>query len=194
MRIFLAGATGAIGRQLVPALVAAGHDVVGLTRHQGKADQLRDAGADPAVCDLYDPRLAEVVAAAKPDVVMHYVTDLPSRASLVPLKLLSLNRARTRGTDLLATAAAHAGAERFIAQSIAFSLPGIAQRAVNHLENTALAYPGVVIRYGVYYGPGAWTDEPHGKGPTVHVTDAARRTVELVDAEPGTYTVVDEQS
>jgi uncharacterized protein YbjT (DUF2867 family) len=191
MRIFLAGATGAIGRQLVPTLVADGHDVVGLTRHQAKADRLHDAGAEAVVCDLYDPRLAEIVAAARPDVVMHYVTDLPSRAALVPLKLLSLNRARTRGTDLLVRAAADAGAKRFVAQSIAFSLPSIAQRAVNHLEAAALAYPGVVIRYGTYYGPGAWTDEPHGSGPTVHVADAARRTVELLDAKPGTYDVVD---
>jgi len=192
MRVFLAGATGAIGRQLVPALVAAGHEVAGLTRREEKALDLEAAGATPVVCDLYDPRLAEFVAAFKPDVVIHQVTDLPSKQSLIPLKLLGINRARRRGTDILVDAARTAGATRFVAQSIAFDVPGIVRGAVDHLEAATLAYPGIVLRYGVFYGPSAWTpDRPKGSA-TVHVTDAAARTVDLLDAEPGVYRIVDE--
>ncbi|HET7902576.1 MAG TPA: NAD(P)H-binding protein, partial [Candidatus Nanopelagicales bacterium] len=78
MRVFLAGATGVIGVRLVPLLVAAGHHVVGMTRTPAKLDQLRDIGAEPVVCDVFDlPRLVEVVGESAPDVVLHELTDLP---------------------------------------------------------------------------------------------------------------------
>lgn len=192
MRVFLAGATGAIGRQLVPALVAAGHDVAGLTRREEKAHDLEAQGATPVVCDLYDSRLVEFIAAFKPDAVIHQVTDLPAKQSLIPLKLRSINRARRRGTDILVDAAHLAGATRFLAQSIAFSVPSVVRGAVDHLEARTLAYPGVVLRYGVFYGPGAWTNERPQASHTVHVATAAARTVELLAADPGTYEIVDD--
>ncbi len=191
MRVFLAGATGAIGRHLVPALIDAGHEVAGLTRRPDKAASLVAAGAVPVVCDLYDPRLASLVADFAPEVVIHQVTDLPATQRLIPLKLASLNRARRRGTDVLIAAARQAGASRFLAQSIAFEVPGIARVAVNHLEEQVLAYPGVVLRYGLFYGPGAWTATRPDAPQTVHVGDAAARTVELLAAAPGIYEITD---
>ena len=78
MRIFVAGATGVIGRRLVPMLVEAGHDVTGMTRHKEKEDRVATAGAEPVVCDVFDAtRLLQVVAEAKPDIVIHQLTDIP---------------------------------------------------------------------------------------------------------------------
>jgi nucleoside-diphosphate-sugar epimerase len=190
MRIFLAGSTGAIGKFLVPALVEAGHDVAGLTRREEMSEWLTSVGATPVVCDLYDPRLAQEIANFAPQLVMHQVTDLPSRQSLIALKVMSLNRARTEGTDLLIAAAKAAGAQHFVAQSIGFKVPAPARKAVDHLEAATLAYPGVVLRYGAFYGPGTWT-QTAPKGGGVHVRTAAARTVELLTAAPGIYEVTD---
>jgi len=148
---------------------------------------LESVGATPVVRDLFDPALAEEVAAYGPNVVVHQVTDLPSRSALIPFKLLSLNKVRTQGTDALIAAAQAAGAERFVAQSIAFDVPGPARKAVAHLEAATLAYPGVVIRYGTFHGPGTWYPDGTDKHPKVHVEAAARRTVGLLDARPGVY-------
>lgn len=194
MRIFLAGATGAIGRHLVPALIDAGHHVAGLTRRAEKAAALEATGAQAVVCDLYHPDLLQHIVDFAPDAVIHHVTDLPSKQSLIPLKVMSVNKARRRGTDILISAAHQAGANTFMAQSIAFAVPGIVRRAVNHLEVQTLAYPGIVVRYGIFYGPGAWTAERPKAPKTVHLADAAARTVELLGASPGTYELVDQSA
>lgn len=191
MRIFVAGATGAIGRQLVPLLVQAGHEVAGLTRKPQRAAWLESVGATPVVRDLFDPVLAADIAAFRPDAVVHEVTDLPSRAALLPLKIVNLNRARTKGTDLLIAAAREAGAQRFVAQSVAFSVPAPGRGAIEHLEAATLAFPGVVLRYGYFYGVGTWYEGGTNRAPKVSIEYAARRTVELLDAEPGVYEVVD---
>src|SRR4051794_24693640 len=123
MRVFLAGASGAIGRRLVPQLRAAGHAVVGTTRTAAKAAQVEAAGALPVVVDVFDAAaLSAAVTAARPDVVMHQLTDLPGEAD--PAKLAAAypqnSQLRDEGTRNLVAAARGAGARRFIAQSIAF--------------------------------------------------------------------------
>lgn len=194
MRVFLAGATGAIGTQLVPQLVAAGHEVAGLTRRPGKVATLEAGGAQAVVCDLYDPALAKHIADFEPEAVIHQVTDLPAKQALLPIKLLSINKARRLGTDILIAAAKQSGADTFVAQSIAFDVPGIVRGAINHLEAKTLAYPGIVLRYGLFYGPGAWTPERPDVPKAINVQEAAARTVALLTAAPGTYTLVDEHS
>ena len=191
MRIFVAGATGAIGRYLVPALVKAGHEVAGLTRDSDKADALREQGATPVVCDAYDPRLIVEMAQFAPDAVINEITDLPQHQSMIPLKLRGLNRARTVGNDALIVAARAAHVRRYIAQSVAFGAPAPARKAVEHLETATLAYPGVVLRYGYFFGPGTWYPEGTTHEPRVHVELAALLTVEKLAAEPGVYEVTD---
>lgn len=192
MRVFLAGATGVIGSRLVPLLVAAGHEVTGMTRSPAKVPQLVAAGATAVVCDVFEAdALADEIAAAEPDVVMHQVTDLPDRYALLAVKLPALNRARRLGTDNLVAAAQAAGAQHFVAQSVAFDLPGMAQRAVDHLEEATLGIGGVVVRYGSFYGPGTWYDNPPKGDKVVHIDEAARRTVGLLGAPSGVVEILD---
>jgi nucleoside-diphosphate-sugar epimerase len=123
MRVFLAGATGAIGRPLVPRLLAAGHDVTGLTRSEERAEALRSTGAEAVVGDVFDAEaLTEAVAAAEPEVVVNQLTDIPH--ALDPRKyaeqMAGLERIRSQGYPNLVRAAQAAGARRIVAQSIAF--------------------------------------------------------------------------
>lgn len=191
MRIFVAGATGAIGKALVPALVAAGHEVAGMTRSSDKADALRGVGATPVVCDIFDPRLIVEVANFAPDVVINQVTDLPQKVAMIALKVRGLNRARTVGNDALIAAARAARVGSYIAQSVAFGAPGPARKAVEHLEKSTLEFPGVVLRYGYFYGPGTWYPEGTKHEPRIHVQRAAIETVGRLGAEPGVYELVD---
>ena len=191
MRIFVAGATGAIGRELLPALVAAGHEVAGMTRRPERAAQLTRVGATPVVCDVFDARLEAEVTAFAPDVVINEITDLPQKLAMIALKVRGLNRARTVGNDRLLAAARAAGVNHYLAQSVAFAAPAPARKAVEHLERETLAFPGVVLRYGYFHGPGTWYPEGTDHEPRVHVAHAAARTVELLTAEPGIYEVTD---
>ncbi len=182
MRIFVAGATGAIGRPLVPALVSAGHSVVGLTRTPAKAEAINRMGAEPVVADGLDAAaIRAAVASTKPDVVIHEMTDLAGVTDLrhFDRTFANSNRLRTLGTDLLLTAAREAGVQRFIAQSFcgwAFARTGGSVKAetdeldpdppqelrrtleaIRYLERTVTASSspeGVVLRYGAFYGPG----------------------------------------
>ncbi len=182
MRIFVAGATGAIGRPLVPALVAAGHSVVGLTRTPAKAEAINRMGAEPVVADGLDAAaIRAAVASTKPDVVIHEMTDLAGVTDLrhFDRTFANSNRLRTLGTDLLLAAAREAGVQRFIAQSFcgwAFARTGGSVKAetdeldpdppqelrrtleaIRYLERTVTASSspeGVVLRYGAFYGPG----------------------------------------
>jgi nucleoside-diphosphate-sugar epimerase len=178
MRVFLAGATGVIGVRLVPLLLAAGHEVAGMTRSQPEV--VERLGAEPVVCDVYDrERLVRVVADFAPDLVLHELTDLPDDYGELEAWLGRNRRIRTEGTRNLLDAAAGA---KTVAQSIAFP-PG----APEH-ERMVLDAGGVVLRYGVFYGPGTYGGEtpPAGDVPRIHVDEAARRTVEALDAPPGT--------
>jgi 2-alkyl-3-oxoalkanoate reductase len=120
MRIFVAGATGAVGRPLVPALIRAGHSVVGLTRTASKADFIRRMGAEPVVADGLDAAaIRTAVASAKPDVIIHEMTDLTGATDLRHFNraFAASNRLRTQGTDYLLAAARESGVKRLIAQS-----------------------------------------------------------------------------
>ena len=182
MRVFVTGATGALGRHLVPGLVAAGHEVTATTRTPGKVAQLREAGATPVVVDGLDREavIAAVLAAA-PEVIMHQMTALADMRSFRnPDKLFSTtNELRTRGTDNLLAAAERAGTRRVIAQSYAGAGPDRRSgpqkteedppdwrpirsavqgpAAIRHVEETvpAAVPEGIVLRYGTFYGPGA---------------------------------------
>src|ERR671920_1769924 len=123
MRVFLAGATGAIGRSLVPQLIEAGHEVTAITRSEGKLEMLSQLGAEPVLCDVFDSgRLGLVVARAEPDAVINELTDLPQ--SLNPRKLAKYyaanNRVRREGTKNLLSAAHGAGVRRFLVQGSAY--------------------------------------------------------------------------
>ncbi len=178
MRVFLAGATGVIGRSLLGLLADAGHEVTGMTRSPQRAEEIRSGGAEAVICDALDATaLASAVAGARPEVVIHQLTDLPAR--LEPRKyrkqLVGTNLLRREGTRNLIAAAREAGASRFVAQSIAFAYapagdwvkdeqaplaldaPGPtseAVAAVAELERQVLDFGGIVLRYGFFYGPG----------------------------------------
>lgn len=206
--IFFAGASGAIGRRLVPLLLQAGHIVVGATRSEAKAAEMQRAGVRPVVIDVYDAgKLAASMSAVKPDVVMHQLTDLPHDFDTNALAAAQAGNARLRieGTRNLVNAALQCGARRMIAQSIAWAFaPGPephgdddAIDALNHpavaaLERFTLDSPpleGFVLRYGYLYGPGTWFDMPTGT-VAVHVDAAAKAALLAVErGEPGAYNV-----
>jgi uncharacterized protein YbjT (DUF2867 family) len=191
MRIFLAGASGVIGSALVPLLVAGGHHVAGMTRTPAKAQALGELGAEPVVCDVYDAvALSDAVRAFAPEMVMHQLTDLPDAIRRIPLYMRRNNRIRTEGTSNLIAAARAAGATRLLAQSIAFDVPGIRGVIARH-EQMVLDFGGVVLRYGFFYGPGTHTGERRPPGPRIAVEQAARRTVELLEAPSGVHELVD---
>lgn len=195
MRVFLAGASGAIGRQLVPLLVEAGHEVAGMTRSPGKVEMLRELGAEPVVVDAYDaPKLVEAVVAFEPDLVMHQLTDLPPNPAEIPARGSANARIRTEGTrNLIAAAEAAAGEPKLLVQSIAWELPAGAHASVEEHERMVLDAGGIVVRYGRFYGPGTYHPEEGDRPepPAIHVAEAARRTVELLDAPTGVHTLTD---
>jgi nucleoside-diphosphate-sugar epimerase len=181
MRIFLAGASGVIGRPLVPMLVDAGHEVVGTTRSPEKAERLRAAGAEPALVDALDAEaLGAVVRESRPEVVIHELTDLPARFNPRKPDYGKTPQLRREATATLAAAGAEAGARRLISQSIAFiyrpsggpvkdedapladmtgSSFADATEATIELERITTETPaleGVVLRYGWFYGPGTY--------------------------------------
>ncbi len=216
-RIFLAGATGVIGRRLLPLLRSAGHSVWGTTRSRDKAPCLLEMGAEPVVVDVFDAEaLARAVLEAKPEIVIHQLTDLadvrdPAKR---PAALLRNARIRDQGTRNLVAAARQAGARRLIAQSIAWvyapgpkpycedhpldlsadGLQGMTVQGVASLERQVLEAPpmeGVVLRYGRLYGPGSEVDSPP-PGPAVHVDAAAYAALCALDhGVPGAFNIAD---
>lgn len=191
MRIFLAGASGVIGVRVVPLLVAAGHQVAGMTRARDKAARLTALGAEPVVCDVYDAGgLRAAVTAFAPDLVMHQLTDLPDSASQVAELSDRNDRMRTEGTRNLLAAAQAARAVRFLAQSIAWEPPGRGDVVRQH-ERMVLDAGGVVIRYGQLYGPGTYYETELPEPPRVGVDAAAERTVALLEAPSGIVEIVE---
>jgi nucleoside-diphosphate-sugar epimerase len=210
MRVFLAGATGVIGRRLVPMLIAEGHQVTGMTRSPEKANELRAAGAEPVVADALDRAAVDAaVREAQPEAVVHQLTALPQRIN--PRKIerdFVLNdRLRSEGTCLLVDAAKAAGVRRIVAQSIAFAyapgLPGTLHResdpllldppksfrrsanALADLEGTVLGASGIVLRYGYFYGPGTSISS---KGSMIE--DLARRRLPIVGRGGGVWSFI----
>jgi nucleoside-diphosphate-sugar epimerase len=163
-RVFLAGATGVIGRRMIPLLLAEGHHVTALTRYPQRVDGLRAAGAEPVVADARDAdALTVAVRDAAPDVVVHQLTDLGAADFAANSEL------RRVGTRHLVDAALAAGARRIVAQSVAFAYadgeaPAVeetplrdSRAAVIELERAVQEVPEwVVLRYGLLYGPGTW--------------------------------------
>jgi uncharacterized protein YbjT (DUF2867 family) len=193
VRIFLAGATGVLGLRLVPLLVADGHRVAGMTRSPRKADALRALGAEPVVCDVFDaPALAEAVVSFRPDAVLDELTDLPDDEASLPEFRQANARIRREGTRNLLAAARTAGVGRFLAQSVAWRLPGVGGAAVEELERSVLEAGGVVLRYGQFYGPGTYYEQAPPPPPRVHIDEAARRTVEALAAASGVLEIVED--
>ncbi len=180
MRVFVAGATGAIGQQLVPRLVAAGHEVYGMTRSASKQAMLYEMGAVPVVADVLDPEgVAKAVGKAEPDVIVHQLTAIGALDMRHFDRAFALtNRLRTEGTDYLLSAGQAVGVRRFVAQSY-FAVyartdatvkteedpldpaPPRGMRetsaAIHHLEDAVLSArwtEGIILRYGGFYGPG----------------------------------------
>lgn len=190
MRVFLAGATGVIGTRLVPLLVAAGHEVAGMTRSPEKVERLRALDAEPILCDVYDAEaLNAAVVSFAPDAVVDQLTDLPDDRGRISELSDAGSRMRREGTRNLLAAAHAAGASRFVAQSVAWPLQGDARDSVEDLERAVLDAGGVVVRYGRFYGPGTYYEAEPPPPPRVHVDEAARRTVPLLDAASGIVVV-----
>lgn len=213
MRIFLAGASGTIGRRLLPLLIAEGHDVVGTTRTAANLDRVAEAGAEPVLMDGLDPgTVKSAVAAARPEVVINQLTALSERGDLkkFDVEFAETNQLRTVGNDHLLAAAGAAEARRFIAQSFTGWTnehsggpvkdesdpldpdPQPSSRrtleAIRHLENAvagAADLHGIVLRYGGFYGPGT------GFGEGGSVLEAVRRhRFPVVGAGTGVFSFI----
>jgi uncharacterized protein YbjT (DUF2867 family) len=192
VRIFLAGATGVIGVRLVPLLVGAGHVVAGMTRSSDKVAQLEALGAVAVVCDVFDAdALVQAVVSFRPDAVVHELTDLPDNLSELGREASRNDRMRSEGTRNLVAAAKAAGADRFVAQSIAWRPQGDRARFVDEHERQVLEIGGVVARYGRLYGPGTYYEEERPPPPRIHVDAAARATPPLLDAPSGIVTIAE---
>ena len=239
MRVLVAGATGAIGKQLVPRLVAAGHEVHGMTRSDSKQAMLYELGAVPVVADALDPdQVAEAVGRARPDVIVHQLTAIGALDMRHFDRDFALtNRLRTEGTDNLLSAGQAVGVRRFVAQGVSGygayartggpikteedpldAAPVRAMRetlgGIRHLEEAVLGASwtvGIVLRYGVFYGPGTsmapgeeqfelvrkrkfpLVGDGGGVWSFIHVGDAAEATVAAVEhGRRGVYNVVDD--
>jgi len=211
VRVFVAGASGAIGRPLVPKLVAGGHEVTGMSRSESRAEAVRQAGARAAVVDVFDAdALRGAVEAARADVIVHELTALPERLDFRRKDVYApTNRLRTEGTRNLLGAARAAGARRFICQSIAFAYrndgshvkseddpllddaPGAfggGVKALNEMEAMVLGadgMDGLVLRYGFFYGPGT-----HYGGDGAIVADVRRRRLPIVGKGAGVFSFI----
>jgi nucleoside-diphosphate-sugar epimerase len=211
MKVFVAGATGAIGRPLVPKLVAVGHEVTGMTRSEARAEDVRAAGARAAVVDVFDPdALAAAMREASPYVVIHELTSLPDRIDFRREDTYAAtNRVRTEGTRNLIDAARAAGARRFVCQSIAFAYRldgeglkteddplladapgafGSGVSALREMEATVLGSGGIdglVLRYGFFYGPGTYY-----AADGTSTEDVRRRRMPIVGKGSGVFAFI----
>ena len=213
MRILVAGATGALGRRLLPRLVANGHDMLGMTRSASKRDAVAALGATPVVADALDSeQVARTVADAQPEVIVHQLTALSGAPDMrhFDRAFATTNRLRTEGTDHLLKAARAVGVRRFVAQSFAgwpFArtggpvkteedpldpTPPDAMRhtfgAISYLEDAVTGadwIEGVVLRYGFFYGPGTSLG-PDGE----HVESIRKRRFPLVGDGGGVWSFI----
>jgi nucleoside-diphosphate-sugar epimerase len=212
MRLLVAGATGALGRHLVPRLIAAGHQVIGTTRHPAKADAIRQLGGEPAVVDGLDgARVREVVLSIRPEVIVHEMTDLSSAADLRHFDRVfaTSNRLRSAGLDHLLAAAREASVKRIIAQSFCgwpYAREGATVKseedaldphpprafrrtldAIRYLEDRvtqASDLDGVVLRYGVFYGVDTGLFDP------LFIDQIAKRHVPVIGSGDGWWSFI----
>jgi nucleoside-diphosphate-sugar epimerase len=182
MKVFVAGAGGAMGAQLLPRLIAQGHEVAGMTRSAAKRDAIAASGATPVIADALDPdQVARAVAESEPEAIVHELTSLVGALSLrhFDRDFAPTNRLRTEATDYLLSAGQAVGVKRFLAQSYAgwpFARSGEMVKseeaqldpsppssmsetlgAIRHLERAVVGAAwttGIVLRYGGFYGPG----------------------------------------
>jgi len=211
VRVFVAGASGAIGRPLIPKLVAARHEVTGMTRSDASAEAIRHAGAHAAVVDVFDADAVRAAAEeAGAEVLVHELTALPDRFDFRKKDLYApTNRLRTEGTRNLLDAARAAGARRFVSQSIAFAYRndggrvkieedplledapgpfGSGVRALRAMEAMVLGaegMDGLVLRYGFFYGPGT-----HYAEDGAMVADVRRRRLPIVGKGTGVFSFI----
>jgi len=210
VRVFVAGASGVIGRRLVPLLIADGHQVTAMTRTPEKTSELSAMGAEPVLADGLDgAAVASAVRDARPDAVINQLTSIPPRIN--PRRMerdFALNdRLRVEGTRHLVAAAQQAGAGRILAQSIAFSYapgpPGTVHSeqdplfldspppfrrsalALDELERTVLGASGLVLRYGYFYGPGSAVSRAGSVGQ-----DVIRRRLPIVGGGGGVWSFI----
>ncbi|HLT60512.1 MAG TPA: NAD(P)-dependent oxidoreductase [Microlunatus sp.] len=222
MRILLAGGTGVLGSRIVRLLVAAGHSVWATTRTRSRVATVAATGATPLIMDALDPAAVDrAVAEARPDLIMHQLTDLSGG------DFAANARVRVEGTDHLVGAARRHGVHRMIAQSVSWICRPGAEPAdertpparddrgqpvypsVEHLESSVLGLEhGVVLRYGLLYGPGTWYAEGGDQYESarrgtviattdrtsfVHVDDAAEASLLALDWPPGVINIVDDE-
>jgi nucleoside-diphosphate-sugar epimerase len=214
MTVFVTGATGALGKQLVPLLVANGHEVTGMTSSPAKQDLIRSLGATPVVADALDPdAVAQAVAQAEPDVIVHEATALSGSMDLRHFErtFALTNRLRTEGTDHLLAAGRAVGVERFVAQSYAgwpyartdgavkteddpldptpVEPMRTTHEAIRHLEEAVTGAgwtEGIVLRYGGFYGPGTSLSLPDGE----HVELIRKRKFPIVGKGTGVWSFI----
>jgi nucleoside-diphosphate-sugar epimerase len=232
MKVFVAGATGAIGLPTVRQLIAAGHDVIGMTRTPTKRSMLQLLGARPVVADALVPaQILDAISTEPPDAVVQLLTAIPKRGPMRLSEMRATNELRTRGTANVVAAVRAAGVRRYVAESIAFSYglggsrvftesdpvetqPPAAMRPVLEAllrhEKQVLEAEGIVLRFGLFYGPGSGSTEymvkmmrrrmmpliGGGRGvlPWVHIEDAAAAVVASLErGKPGEiYNIVDD--
>ena len=214
MKILVAGATGALGKQLIPRLVAAGHEVVGMTRSDSKRDSLRAMGATPVVADALNPdQVAQAVAEASPEAIIHELTALSGQLDMrhFDRAFAETNRLRIKGTDHLLSAGRAVGVRRFLAQSFAgwpYARTGAMVKdeqepfdphppeaaraglaAIRHLEEAVIGADwteGIVLRYGGFYGPGTSLDGPGSE----HVEAVRKRLFPLIGDGAGVWSFI----
>jgi nucleoside-diphosphate-sugar epimerase len=216
MKVFVAGATGVIGQPLLKLLQQAGHAVTGTTRSVGKLALIEALGAHGVVADALDAAaLRDAVVAAKPDVVVHQLTDLPDVSDPVQMAAAREKNSRVRieGTRNLMAAAKAAGVRRVVAQSIAFIYgPGpkpygetaplddseaqrVTMTGVRALEDAVLhtaGIDGVVLRYGRLYGSGTWFEKPTGPGALTCGAAAQAALLALTRGAPCIYNIAED--
>lgn len=205
MKVFVAGASGAIGRPLVRQLVEAGHEVTGTTRREERAAEMREAGATAVVCDVFDAEALEAaVKAAEPEVVVNELTSLPEEYNPRKIDYEPTNRVRTEGGGNLMKAALASGVRRYVTQSIAFlyapegnlikdeqarcfdDAPAPFDQGVKGMlshESEVLCSEGIeglVLRYGQFYGPGTYYD----RGGSIE-KEVARRRLPVIGSGTG---------
>jgi nucleoside-diphosphate-sugar epimerase len=215
MKVFVAGAAGALGKQLIPRLVANGHDVAGMTRSESKRDLIRELGGRPVIADVLDPEaVGAAVSAAEPDVIVHQATALAGSLDLrhFDRDFAMTNRLRTEGTDHLLSAGRAVGVKRFVAQSYAgwpFAREGGSVKteddpldpkpakpfratleAIEHLEAAVVGADwteGIVLRYGGFYGPGTSLTT---KGAGDHLDAIRKRKFPVVGNGAGVWSFI----
>jgi len=233
MRVFVAGGTGALGRRLVPQLVARGHRVTATTTAAGKAASLEQLGAEAVVMNGLDAAsVSETVAVARPDTIVHQMTAIAGKPDFKHIDrwFATTNRLRTEGTDHLVSAAKETGVPHVVAQSYG-NWNGLRQGgwvkteeepldpmtgtrmqvvadAIRHLEDVVVEVGGAALRYGGFYGPGAFDDVAElvrkrqfplvaggtGYGSWIHLDDAASATVLAVEQRvQGVFNIVDDE-